>query len=147
MIDKFYFVNDNQEFLVLIAKAFKNMINDPFIHVFTIVVLFDIFTGIVKGVFFKKEGNSTKGLLGMVKHLLVVLLITTAYPYLIVLHFSGMAQTFVCFYIAVYGISIVENLGQMGVPVPKWLRNSLEKLRNDNEEKPKEKGENDHDKN
>lgn len=145
MIDNFYVINENQQFLVLVAQAFKDMVNDPFIHVFTIVVLFDIFTGILKGVVFKKNGSSTKGLLGMIKHLLVVLLITTAYPYLIVLHFSGMAQTFVVFYIAVYGISIIENLGQMGIPVPKWLKNSLEKLRNENEEKPK--GENDHDKN
>ncbi|KAE9560630.1 phage holin family protein [Companilactobacillus bobalius] len=29
-----------------------------------------------------------------------------------------------------YGISIVENLGIMGIPLPNWITDNLEKLRN-----------------
>lgn len=141
MFDGYIVMTENQNFIIMVAKAFKDMINDPFIHVFAIAVLMDIFTGIIKGVFYKKAGSSSKGLLGMVKHLLVLLLVTTAYPYLIVLHFTGIAQTLVVFYIVVYGISIVENLGQMGVPVPNWLKKNLIKLKDDVDENTKKENE------
>ncbi len=42
------------------------------------------------------------------------------------------------FYIAVYGISIIENLGQLGIPIPNWVKERLTKLQDSNENpKPK----------
>ena len=41
------------------------------------------------------------------------------------------------FYIATEGLSIVENVGLMGVPVPKGLRDALEVLREKNDEEQK----------
>ena len=99
-----------------------------FIQVFIWLVLFDVFTGISKGLA-GKQGNSTKGLLGVVKHLLVVLLVIVAYPYMRVMGMSLTANAFVIFYIAVYGISVTENLGQLGLPLPKFVVDRLEKLR------------------
>lgn len=40
-----------------------------------------------------------------------------------------MANAFVIFYIAVYGISVTENLGQLGLSLPKFVIDRLEKLR------------------
>ncbi|EGO7766363.1 phage holin family protein [Enterococcus faecalis] len=117
---------DNQ---ALIAE-FKNLISNGFIQVFVWIVLGDIATGLCKGVY-RKEGNSTKGLPGLIKHLLVVCLVVVAYPYLKILGFSSIADWFVIFYIAVYGISIIENLGQIGVPLPSWLKNHLSKLKDE----------------
>lgn len=42
------------------------------------------------------------------------------------------ATAFVFFYIAVYGISITENLGQLGVPIPNWVKERLSKLQDTN---------------
>lgn len=128
---------DNGALLV----EFKNLLANLYIQVFLWLVLADIATGLCKGLFIK-EGNSTKGLLGMVKHLLVVFLIIVAYPYLKIMGFEPIATAFVFFYIAAYGISIVENLGQLGVPIPDWIRERLQKLQdtpiNDKKNKKKE---------
>lgn len=117
---------DNQ---TLIAE-FKNLISNGFIQIFVWIVLGDIATGFCKGIY-RKEGNSTKGLPGLIKHLLVVCLVVVAYPYLKIMGFSSIADGFVIFYIAVYGISIIENLGQIGVPLPSWLKNHLSKLKDE----------------
>ncbi|MEO5302905.1 phage holin family protein [Enterococcus cecorum] len=113
--------------LKLLAE-FRHLADNVFIQVFIWLVLFDVFTGISKGLL-GKQGNSTKGLLGIVKHLLVVLLVIVAYPYMRVMGMSLTANAFVIFYIAVYGISVTENLGQLGLPLPKFVIERLEKLR------------------
>lgn len=113
--------------LKLLAE-FRHLADNALIQVFIWLVLFDVFTGISKGLL-GKQGNSTKGLLGIVKHLLVVLLVIVAYPYMRVMGMSLTANAFVIFYIAVYGISVTENLGQLGLPLPKFVIDRLEKLR------------------
>lgn len=111
-----------------LLKEFSNLLNNLWIHVFIILVAFDILTGLVKGMK-KNSTNSTKGLTGMIKHLLVVILIITAYPYLSLLGLQPYANAFVLYYIASYAISITENLGQMGVPIPEFIKSRIEKLR------------------
>ncbi|WHA10617.1 phage holin family protein [Enterococcus montenegrensis] len=115
---------DNGKLLI----EFKNLISNGYMQLFLWMVLGDIATGICKG-FFIKDSNSTKGLLGIVKHMLVVCLVIVAYPYLKIMGLENIATAFVFFYIAVYGISIVENLGQLGVPIPKWVKERLTKLK------------------
>ncbi|HFI0186770.1 TPA: phage holin family protein [Streptococcus suis] len=95
---------------------------------FSILICLDIISGLVKGVV-NKRANSTKGLLGIVKHFLVVLLVYTFYPYLVLLGAKPLAIAFVAFFIGVYGISVVENYGQLGLPMPVFLKNYFEKLR------------------
>lgn len=111
-----------------LLKEFSNLLNNLWIHVFIILVAFDILTGLVKGMK-KNSTNSTKGLTGMIKHLLVVILIITAYPYLSLLGLQPYSNAFVLYYIASYAISITENLGQMGVPIPEFIKSRIEKLR------------------
>ena len=120
-----------------LLMEFSNLIHNAHIQIFVWVVLFDILIGLCKGIFVK-EANSTKGLLGVVKHLLVTMLILVAYPYLKILGFETIATTFVWFYIAMYGISITENFGQLGLPIPDWVKERLSKLQdttNNKEEK------------
>ncbi|MDT2597895.1 phage holin family protein [Enterococcus dongliensis] len=112
----------------VLLHEFRSLLSNGYMQVFVWFVFGDIVTGLCKG-FFIKEGNSTKGLLGIVKHLLVICLVIIAYPYLKIMGFEGIATSFVFFYIAVYGISIVENLGQLGVPFPDWLKIRFSKLK------------------
>jgi len=119
---------DNQ---ALIAE-FKNLISNGFIQIFVWIVIGDIATGLCKGIL-RKEGNSTKGLLGLIKHLLVMCLVIVAYPYLKIMGLSPIADSFVIFYIAIYGISIFENLGQIGIPIPSWIKNHLSKLKDEHD--------------
>lgn len=118
-----------EQFFDRILVEFINLTNNWEIHIFTIFILADIFTGITKS-FCVKNSNSTKGLIGLIKHLLVFLMIIVATPYAYVLGFEKEMNIFIAYYIIIYAISITENLGQIGVPFPIWVCNGLEKLKN-----------------
>ncbi|MEG0286028.1 MAG: phage holin family protein [Vagococcus sp.] len=113
----------------------QSLLNNFWFHIFIWSVIFDIGTGIVKG-FVIKDSNSTKGLLGLIKHLLVVLLVLTAIPYLNLANLHTIAESFLIFFTVVYAISIVENWGQLGLPLPNWVKGMLTKLKATLDEEP-----------
>lgn len=117
---------------LLLIKEFKDLLVDGYIHFFIIAALFDIATGMAKGLV-KKQANSTNGLLGVVKHMLVVMLVLVVYPYMRFFGLSYFAVAFVLFYIAVYTISIIENLSVLGVPFPQFVKERIEKLKDEND--------------
>ncbi|EGY4468624.1 phage holin family protein [Listeria monocytogenes] len=112
-----------------LLHQFQLLLNDLFVQVFMFSVLFDIATGMAKGIA-GKQGNSSKGLLGIVKHMLITILVLIAYPYMKLLHLDTLAISFISFYILAYGISIMENWGQLGLPLPSFIKEHLEKLKN-----------------
>ncbi|MEB7428508.1 phage holin family protein, partial [Enterococcus faecalis] len=75
----------------VLLLEFKNLISNVLIQIFVWLVLGDIASGLCKGIR-KKEGNSTKGLPGLIKHLLVVCLVIVAYPYLKIMGFTSIAN-------------------------------------------------------
>ena len=114
-------------------EAFKQITQVPMYHVFIGLVIADIVTGTIKG-FVNKKANSTKGLIGVLKHLMVVVLVLTVTPYLVMLKQDLIADSFIIFFISQYGISFVENWGQIGLPMPNFVRQYFEKISRDNEE-------------
>lgn len=116
---------------------FQSLVDNKFIFVYVWAVMGDIMTGFVKSLIYKST-NSTKGLNGLFKHAALMLLILTLYPVLDLLEWGTMADTFIIFYILFYVVSIVENLGQIGIPVPAWVKRYLYKLSDEyNEQEPK----------
>lgn len=115
---------DTKELITILSQ----MLNTVEIHILTWLIVIDIFSGFVKG-FAGKQANSTKGLLGIVKHFLVILLVYTFYPYLILLDAKPIAVAFVLFFVGAYGISVVENYGQLGLPMPSFVKAYFEKLK------------------
>ncbi|PMD70244.1 phage holin family protein [Companilactobacillus nuruki] len=98
---------------------------------FITVILVDLATGFTKG-FFKSSNtkvNSTIGREGLIKHTVIAGIATIFYPLVDCWGLASLANLFLMFFIGQYGISIVENLGAMGIPLPRWVTDSLEKLR------------------
>lgn len=95
------------------------------------VIIADITTGLVKAVGTKTPimADSRVGLYGLCKHALVLLLALTLYPILTVLGMTMPANTLIFFFISFYGLSIVENLGLMGIPIPAFISEKLQKLK------------------
>lgn len=98
------------------------------------VVLFmiiDYFTGVVKHFSPKYKGkklSSKVGLWGAIKKFLYLLVITLGFT-LDKLFGTDIIRNAICyFFIANEGISILENLGEMGVPFPDFLKKYLEVL-------------------
>lgn len=108
---------------------FKHLSTNLFIQVFIWTVLFDIFTGMIKS-FANKNIQAEKGIVGLIKHIIIIAIVIVGYPYMQLLNMSIIADSIVIFYVSFYGISIIENLGQLGVPIPSFIVDRLLKLQN-----------------
>ncbi|WP_158727576.1 phage holin family protein [Levilactobacillus enshiensis] len=114
----------------LVLQSSAKMVNNPVVEVFLWAVMADLLTGIVKSFSHrsKVKADSSVGLYGIAKHLLIMLLVLTIYPILDVLQFDSISNAVVLFYIAEYAISIIENLEVMGFPIPEFLKTRFEKM-------------------
>lgn len=111
----------------LYLEHFVKLIDNPVFFAFFLIVITDILTGFLKSLI-AKNTTSSKGISGLIKHSTLLLIASVLYPYLDIYGLSGMADTLLIFYILFYAISIVENLGEMGIPIPEWLRKYIYKL-------------------
>ena len=114
--------------LAELANQYYELFNDIYIHALVGIIVFDIITGLAKA-WVTKTVNSTIGRRGLIEHLIVLVLVVTVYPYLIYIGFEEVATAFIFFFIATYGVSLIENLAAIGVPFPKGIKKRLEKLR------------------
>ena len=111
-------------------KHLSALIDNPVFFAFFLAVLIDVMTGFVKSLI-NKNTTSSKGLSGLIKHSTLLLIASVLYPFCDIYGASGMADTLLIFYILFYPISITENLGQMGIPIPSWLKKYIYKLSDD----------------
>lgn len=111
----------------LYFEHFEKLIDNPVFFAFFLIILIDILTGFLKSLI-AKNTTSSKGISGLIKHSTLLLIASVLYPYLDIYGAGGMADTLLVFYILFYAISIVENLGEMGIPVPMWLKKYIYKL-------------------
>lgn len=110
---------------------------DVAIQVLLIVVFLDYLSGILKAIYNKKL-NSEIGLKGIVKKLGYFIIVAVAVILDRVMGNTGAIRTLVIyFFVANEGISILENWGGMGLPLPQKLKDTLEQLKNDNDPKSK----------
>lgn len=116
--------------LAELANRYYHLFSDVYIHAFTAIILFDIFTGIAKAVYTKKL-NSTINRRGLIEHIIVTVMCITVYPYLMFLGFNEIATAFLLFFTLSYCLSVIENLAVLGVPFPTGVKKRLEKLRDE----------------
>lgn len=111
----------------LYLEHFVKLIDNPVFFAFFLIVIVDIVTGFLKSLI-AKNTTSSKGISGLIKHSTLLLVVCMLYPFCDIYGASGMADTLLIFYILFYAISIVENLGEMGIPIPEWLKKYIYKL-------------------
>ena len=113
-----------------LAERYYHLVKDVYIHVFTLVVVLDILTGVAKA-FVSKTLNSTINRRGLIEHIIVCVMCITVYPYLLYLGFNEIATAFLLFFTLSYCLSLIENLSALGVPFPTGIKKRLEKLRDE----------------
>lgn len=97
-----------------------------------IVIVLDYITGICKAIYNKKI-NSSVGLKGIMKKVGYLIIVAVAVILDRIAGNTGAIRTLVIyFFVANEGISILENWGGMGLPLPQKLTDTLEQLKNDN---------------
>ena len=115
-----------------IIKAIFNLLDNNYIFVFLSVIIVDIITGILKGLYNKKL-NSRIGLKGLIKHCCIILIVFTISVILPLMGYTTGARAIIIFYIIQYCLSIIENVGCMGVPIPPYVTKPIQQLSSKNE--------------
>ena len=108
---------------------------DTAIMVLIAFMVVDYVTGLIKG-WYTKELSSDVGLKGIARKFLILLVLMVAVLLDRLLNTgTWVFRTLACyFYIANEGISILENVVVLGLPVPKQLKNALIQLQDKNKE-------------
>lgn len=102
---------------------------DAALEVLLVIICLDIITGIIKAV--KNGSYSSKCLREGIVHKVgygIVIIICYQLDVLLLHGHSVTRTAAIIFYIAVEISSIVENLGQMGVPIPSVIAKRLQRL-------------------
>lgn len=100
-----------------------------------IVIAIDYISGICKAIY-KKKLNSKVGIKGIIKKFAYLLTVALAVEVDQIMGNTGAIRTLVIyFFVANDGISILENMGGMGIPLPNKLKDVLEQLRDENNPK------------
>src|SRR5690554_3609387 len=110
--------------------------------ILVILMIFDYITGVMAA-FARKDLASRKGVVGILKKVSFMLLVTLGFLLDFVISYLmqekagtafstggmfGIATTL--WLIGTEGMSIIENLGVIGVPIPKFLKPAFSKLKN-----------------
>ena len=100
------------------------------IKVLAALMVLDVVTGLIKA-FYMKKLNSTIGRKGIGRKLMIPVIVAVAHILDLILNMQGhLFRTMATlFYTAIEGISILENAGQMGLPLPKGLKGRFEQLK------------------
>ncbi|MCY9242104.1 holin family protein [Bacillus spizizenii] len=105
-----------------------------YLDLLLIISIIDILTGVIKAWKFKKL-RSRSAWFGYVRKMLTFLVVIVANIIDTILNLNGVL-TFgtVLFYIANEGLSITENLAQIGVKIPAAITDRLHVIENDSEQ-------------
>lgn len=97
-----------------------------------IFIVIDYITGICKAVYNKKL-NSSVGAKGIIKKVGYLLIVAISVILDKIAGDTGAIRTLVIyFFVANEGLSIIENWGGMGLPLPNKIKEILEQLKNEN---------------
>ena len=82
--------------------------------------------------------NSREGFNGIKRKIFIFMLVGVAHVVEQVVDENSalLRNGVICFYLSNEGISILENAVKIGLPIPEMLKNILQKLNKDSEEKP-----------
>ena len=101
------------------------VLSSDYFFITVILIFFDFLTGVLKSIKLKKT-NSSIGLSGLIKHigvLLSIIIIIGIYYFNENIYTNFSLYTFVVFLYYFYALSIVENLVEIGVPIPNFIKN------------------------
>lgn len=118
----------------LMMNGYYKLIDNKLIFLLFIAIMLDIGTGLLKSLVQKStqgKPHSTKGIIGVLKHMTVFFSIVVIYPYFDIQGLSVYVDSFILAVISTYAISIAENWGQAKLPGYQYLSKYLAKLQDD----------------
>lgn len=112
---------------------------DGFLIALIIFVVIDYITGVLVAIE-KHRLSSEVGFKGIAKKIAIfcIVALATVIDAHVIKDGSVIRMSVIFFYLSNEGISILENVSMLGLPVPRKLKNVLEQLKEDEEEKENE---------
>lgn len=99
-----------------------------------IMIILDYISGIASAIY-NKNLDSKIGLKGILKKFMYLVIVCVSVIIDKIVGNTGAVRTLVIyFFVANDGLSIIENMGKMGIPLPKKLIDSLNQLKNKGDE-------------
>ena len=113
-----------------LAYIFGGM--DTLLAILIVFMVIDFISGFIKA-WVLKIFNTHKFYIGGAKKLGIMLIVAVAtqLDMLIAIDGAALRTVTISYYIANEGFSILENWGEMGLPLPEPIKNALSKLRKD----------------
>ncbi|WP_337982384.1 phage holin family protein [Lysinibacillus sp. C5.1] len=112
---------------------------DHLFKAFVIFMAIDYILGVMVA-FVVKNVDSRKALIGLFKKLAMILMVIAAVQLDLATESANfMRNAMILFLIGMEGISMIENLGKLGMRVPKFLTSAFKQLQIDNDEKKDDK--------
>ncbi len=112
----------------ILGQNLVNLTHSVYLQILIWAIIIDIATGYAKA-FKHKKYNSTLGINGLIRHILVIFIMTIIGVYARALNQVTVSIGICCFFIANYGVSIFENLDELGIRLPKRVRQFFEKMK------------------
>lgn len=118
----------------LLVEHLHSLFKSPYIQILFWLIFFDVISGYIKAFKLKKfdSKTSTNGLL---RHILVVLVVTIVSLYARALSHREIGITTCLFFIMSYVGSLMENWEALGLPFPEALRPYINQMRKNQEKK------------
>lgn len=108
--------------------------------VLLVLVCIDYVTGMMAG-YITKTLSSRVGFIGIMRKAAIFLMLSLAHHLDVILQTGGLLmQGSIFFYLTNEALSILENMGRMGIPIPNNVANSLQILETKKDSKDKEQG-------
>jgi len=107
--------------------AIEHVGSNTLLNTLFILIIADVITGIAKSIITHCVDSSI-GKKGLAIHFTIILLVALLYPWSIAINYQWLGDSVLSLWIFMYATSIVENIGQMGLPLPNFIKDRLNKL-------------------
>ena len=110
-----------------ILKEFNSVVHNDYLYILLFFIMFDFITGTLKA-FSTNTVYSKINKKGITSHIAVFLFCIFFSWVFGIFKVAEYSKVLIMFYIVSYGLSIIENMGKMGLPLPKWLTDKFKML-------------------
>ena len=112
--------------IMQVSTVFEN----KFLYALLFFIVFDIITGTLKA-FSTNTVYSKTNKQGITNHITIFLFCIFFSWVFYFFDVNEYSKVLIMFYIASYGLSIIENLSLMGLPLPQWLKEKFKVLQDE----------------
>jgi len=113
-----------------VAGALCNILGgwDVWLKALVLFVILDYFSGVMAA-FYEKKLSSEISYKGIVKKVFIFVLVAVAFEVDVLAGTNAVRYAVIGFYVATEGLSILENAGRSGLPLPEILLDALERMK------------------